>query len=194
MLIHNDIKPKALHTDKHYIAIEVEQMAIVNMYLPGNDKNKSVGENSLILANVLGDITDLVQRYSETIIARGMNYHRDNKCRRSLQIEEFLEALSMDKQSDLRFYDEKDYTFESNINGSKTLIDRIICSDSISDYTYRDSDHMLWKLTVSHNNFTSRPDKKEYRKGLNWDIASNLSIRAYKEKETRCCREVQKEY
>ena len=38
MLIHNDIKLKVFHTDKHYIAIEVDQMAIVNMYLPGNDK------------------------------------------------------------------------------------------------------------------------------------------------------------
>ena len=97
MFIHDKIRFKPIHQDKNCIAIEVENMnsnfVLANVYFPPYDSKKTEQENFTNLARILGDLTSVLESYSEIILCGDLNYHYADKCHRTVQIEEFLNHL-----------------------------------------------------------------------------------------------------
>ena len=104
---------------------------------------------------------------------------------------EFLECMSLDPESDLKHYTIHDYTFVSNINGSKSVLDRIVCSRTLSDqiisckidYSYHQSDHLVCNMAcdLDHSS-TSVSADREPKNCIDWAKIKSKHIKAYHEK------------
>ena len=102
--------------------------------------------------------------------------------------------MSLDPDSDLKHYTIHDYTFVSNINGSKSVLDRNVCSRTLSDqitsgkidYTYHQSDHLLCNMAcdLDHSS-TSVSTDREPKNCIDWAKINTKQIKAYHEKANK---------
>ena len=132
-----------------------------------------------------------------------MNYHFDKPCRRTTQMKEFFDSLNIDENSDKKFYETNAYSYESFINGSKSLIDRVMGTKSIQsmfehsfiDYGYMNSDHHLCTMRLENKIIQKQPKAAVIRKpSLCWKKATDVNLSAYREKANKACKEIFSRY
>ena len=162
---------------------------LINVYMPCDSR----GANDIVYNDVLSEISELIACHStvnQVIIGGDFNtdIRRQNSCNTKALLEFCeLECLKLCIQSNNSLVD---YTYESNINNSNSIIDHFIVSDNlymgIEEYeSVHDGDNLsdhcplLLKMNMSVNHGQSQ--ERRYTRRFAWNKATPTEIKLYKE-------------
>ena len=200
MLIHKTIAYDMLASQRYFIVISAQlsgmKLTIVNLYLPPYNSLITEEQNYLILAEILGALSEYLEGKYDIVLLGDLNFHPEKRTRRTCQIEEFLNSLSMSLMSDKKFLPTNCYTYQSSINQAKSFIDRILCSYSVESYAYgcniKDeylgSEHWLLEMSFSLKPTLSKNGVKINRRRPNWNKITERSSKAYRKVAHDLCK------
>ena len=201
VLIDINIKYNVIESNKYFIIIATENLTtnvtLANVYFPPYDSRKNEQDNFNALSEILGALTSRLESYCNIVLCGDINYHYSANSHRTKQIQECFDNLDLKENSDLQFYSPNEYSYKSFINGSTSILDRILCSYTLASIVkkaeirtdYVNSDHHICSMELKNGIRDAFPKiEQRVKPNLLWNIANESNILAYKEKCRVSCR------
>ena len=206
MYIRNSCSFRCLSKSQHHISIVIdERLTIHNLYLPAYDTRFAAHENLENFVEALGIPSPIT---CDEIFAGDFNVSPyDNNARKNA-LSTFFADRGVFTDIDLNAYqlagETQPCTFISQINGAQRLLDRVVCSSTVSPLCthvsisdeYRKSDHFCVKSSwqfdspiVQSNSNSSA--KHNYTYSISRTMKNPKAIKAYIEKANLLCKQLQ---
>ena len=174
------------------VLLKEENIMLNNVYLPANDTRKSAHENEELMLESLGHLETVHDTTHETtnfITVGDLNVAPSDQTRRAKAVYDFLDSHYY-SNCDIGHYTPNEFSHESG-----RLLDRIVCSESISNNIVQvevlkqhlNSDHypVVGNLRTSKLADVSVQQKSELK--LSWKHASEAALASYSNLTQKLC-------